>query len=235
MWQVKDLLRTETNINEQTRDKFAFLNSCQKNRRSKKQTDKFANEVNSTGSFLSDLSVTHSEDDLLDVPQAQPTKWRKHRPSYTADNGGSFIGAKRSRISVDGKRKSNRNNNCPSTFSLVIHCLFSDQNQDMIIGANDKIVASTRVSIPQGNGPITAESIIEAIPSNNCENRSPNKQSHKKESFTPTAPHHIEANFSEVVAPEMPFKSVAGSTGRQHKFASRTFLKSDSCQHCQKK
>lgn len=121
MWQVKDLLRTETNINEQTRDKFAFLNSCQKNRRSKKQTDKFANEVNSTGSFLSDLSVTHSEDDLLDAPKAQPNKWRKHRPSYTADNGGSFIGAKRSRISMDGKRRnSNRNHNRPLTFSLVM-------------------------------------------------------------------------------------------------------------------
>lgn len=103
----------------------------------------------------------------------------------------------------------------------------------MEIGANDKIVASTRVSIPQGNGPITAESIIEAIPSNNFENRSPNKQSHKKESFTPTAPHQTEVNFSKVVAPEMPYKS--GSAVRQHKFASRTFLKSDTCQHCQKK
>lgn len=104
----------------------------------------------------------------------------------------------------------------------------------MDIGANDKIVASTIVSIPQGNGPITAESIIEAIPSNNFENRSPSKQSHKKESFTPTAPHQTEANFSKVVA-EMPYKSNGGSAVRQHKFASRTFLKSDTCQHCQKK
>lgn len=105
----------------------------------------------------------------------------------------------------------------------------------MEIGANDKIVASTRVSIPQGNGPITAESIIEAIPSNNFENRSPIKQSYTKESFTPTAPHQAEANFSKVVAPEIPYKSVGVSSGRQHKFASRTFLKSDTCHHCQKK
>lgn len=103
----------------------------------------------------------------------------------------------------------------------------------MEIGANDKIVASTKVSIPQGNGPITAESIIEAIPSNNFEKRSPNKQSHKKESFTPTAPHQTEINFSK--APEMLYKNIGGSAGRQHKFASRTFLKSDTCQHCQKK
>lgn len=109
MLQVRDLLYTE-NINEQTRDKFAVLTAGQqKFRLSKKHAERYGNEVNSTGSFLSDLSVTQSEDDLLDVPAALPNRWRKHRPSGEADAGNSFIGTKRSRISTDGttKRQSN--------------------------------------------------------------------------------------------------------------------------------
>lgn len=43
--------------------------------------NKYGNEINSTGSFLSDLSVTQSEDDFLDL-SSKPFK--KHRPSLTA-------------------------------------------------------------------------------------------------------------------------------------------------------
>lgn len=108
MLQVHDVLRNEVDINEETRDKLAFLNTCQRTRRSKKHTaEKYGNDVNSTGSFLSDLSVTQSEDDLLDTTQ-HPQRWRKHRPSYSnvdAVPSTSFIGTKRSRISTDGKTK----------------------------------------------------------------------------------------------------------------------------------
>lgn len=110
MLRVQDLVRNEVEINEETRDKLAFLNSYQRTRRSKRHaTEKYGNDVNSTGSFLSDLSVTQSEDDLLD---SQQPRWRKHRPSYSAADpvaSTSFIGTKRSRISVDGKHKSSIN------------------------------------------------------------------------------------------------------------------------------
>lgn len=42
---------------------------------------------------------------------------------------------------------------------------FLDKNLE--IGNNDKIVARTKVTVPQDDGPILAESIIEAVPDNN--------------------------------------------------------------------
>lgn len=250
MLQVRDLLYTE-NINEQTRDKFAVLTSCQqKSRMSKKHAERFGNEVNSTGSFLSDLSVTQSEDDLLEVPSAATNKWRKHRPSYTADAGSSFIGTKRSRISTDGGQRHSTNAKRKFTiYSLECTAIkfvtHTENHQEMDIGPNDKIIASTRVSIPQGNGPITAESIIEAVP-NNCEpRRSPTKspppqqqQNHNsKMQFTPSAPVVHEVNYAKVV-PDFTSNYnayAANATGRLHKFIHRTFLKTDTCHHCQKK
>lgn len=45
--------------------------------------EKYGNEINSTGSFLSDLSVTQSEEDYLEVSKP----FKKHRPSLNALNG----------------------------------------------------------------------------------------------------------------------------------------------------
>lgn len=57
--------------------------------------DKYGNEINSTGSFLSDLSVTQSEEDFLE--QSKPFK--KHRPSTNAANT-SYADAKHARRSA---------------------------------------------------------------------------------------------------------------------------------------
>lgn len=138
---------------------------------------------------------------------------------------------------------------------------------------SDKIVALTRVSIPQGNGPITAESVIEAIPEQHDahhERPTPQKKrssSTLKRTFSPTAPtlHEVNDDVDDVPMPSMPshqkakapkppqqqqqlphpsaalYTSSAPRSGQvtpssgKHSFASRTFLKSETCVHCQKK
>ena len=111
------------------------------------------------------------------------------------------------------------------------------------MNSNDKIVASTRVSIPQGNGPITAESVIEAVPQSSCipeEESSPRHTGNdflstpsvfSKKEFTPTAPLN-EDNIARYVQANVKSNQI---TGRQHTFVQRTFLKTDICYHCSKK
>lgn len=145
----------------------------------------------------------------------------------------------------------------------------------MEIGINDKIVASTRVSIPQGNGPITAESVIEAIPDHQDGQQQQQRDTfatpHKKRSsttikrtFSPTAPtlHEVEDDDVPMMTPShqkakapkppqqlqpqphpsaalytssAPRSGTATPSSGKHSFSSRTFLKSDTCVHCQKK
>lgn len=145
---VRDLLRNERDIRDETRDKLAFLNSPRK-RRSALMSERRINEedeasdINSTGSLLSDMSVTKSEEDFLDC---RPSKqWRKHQPSLNASMNAS---GKRFRLSTERKRRSSAK-------------VFE-------IGPSDKIVAQTKLSLPKsGDGPIIAESIIQAKPSMN--------------------------------------------------------------------
>lgn len=79
--QVRDFLLTDRCINDETRNKFAFLNESGRKRKSKSIGGKYGNDINSTGSFLSDLSVTQSEEDFLDISKP----FKKHRPSQDAD------------------------------------------------------------------------------------------------------------------------------------------------------
>lgn len=109
MQQAHELLYSQPNINEETRTKFAFLGNddrYQQKRRSRRHSDAYGNEINSTGSILSELSVTQSEDDFLDEALLQPRTLRRHQPAV-GDANASFIGTKRTRSSMDGnKRKS---------------------------------------------------------------------------------------------------------------------------------
>lgn len=117
--------------------------------------------------------------------------------------------------------------------------LYSENHTEVDIGPHEKIVASTRVSIPQGNGPITAESVIEAVPKHNFDSRfTPIKSAQQQQHYnnvqnTPSASVMREVNYTKVV-PDLPYNYLA-ATGRLHKFVQRTFLKTDTCHHCQKK
>jgi len=160
---VRDLVRNERDLKDETKDKFAFLNYYPKKRKSfVGQMDEHYNDINSTGSFLSDLSLTQSEDDFLDVKSTK--NFKKHRPSLPKASG-TFVGGKKTRVSTEGginvgqKRKSLNNHN---------------NSKILDIGPNDKIVAHTKVTVPQdGEGQIFAESIIEAIPQQQQQHNNP--------------------------------------------------------------
>lgn len=99
MCTIREFLHNDENLKEETRNQLAFLNTCKRKRKSKLSTDKYGNDINSTGSFLHNLSLTRSENDFLDIDKP----FKAHRKSNL---GGSFVGAKRSRHSTDAKRKS---------------------------------------------------------------------------------------------------------------------------------
>lgn len=118
---------------------------------------------------------------------------------------------------------------------------------------SDKIVATTKVSIPQGDGPIQATSTIEAVPNQlypridvaeqpyeqvNRENAkksipdpmvTPQRRSMKmqEEYPMPSAPPLQEVTNNP--------KLLLNLQGRQHEFSSRTVLRSESCAYCLKK
>lgn len=121
---VQDLLLNDRDLRDETRSKIERLNYCPKKRKSAvndHHLEEFGNEINSTGSFLSNLSVTQSEDDFLDV--GRPSKgWKKHRPSYP-EHSGVYVGGKRSRKSSDGLRKSINNSKKPFKLDLQLQFL----------------------------------------------------------------------------------------------------------------
>ncbi|KAL5273669.1 RACGAP1 family protein [Megaselia abdita] len=231
---VADILQHERDIRNETKDKLAFLSTIpRKSRKSTRANEsKYgANDINSTGSFLSDLSITQSEEDFLDVKN-NSKKWKVHRPSMTR-NTASFVGAKRTRKSVDPPpvpRRSTR---------------FHENKAHEI---TDKICATTTVSFPKdGLGPIRAESTIQTIPQNEntvpgetfettyYDIASPQKKTRKPSTDTvihrtPTAP-----PLSEITNLKVPPTIIGPNIKRQHNFVSKTFLMSDVCIECQKK
>lgn len=102
---VCEYLRTDRDMNDEARNKYAYLDHMESNRKvsSKRKSHKFipesSEDLNNTGSFLSNLSVTQSEDDFLDVQDTvgdiRP-KMKKHRPS---ESSGPYTEAKSSRRS----------------------------------------------------------------------------------------------------------------------------------------
>lgn len=124
----------------------------------------------------------------------------------------------------------------------------------MEIGDNDKIVATTKVSIPQGDGPIEATSTIQAIPLQFEQNVL--RKSDKKPEYRP----NIEVIDSEMLnrdSPKRPSmklkeeipmpsaptlhdihsntKMTLNTQGRTHAFTSKTFVRRDTCAHCLKR
>lgn len=91
-------MHTDRELKTEVRDTLASLNISSHKRRSRSNRytdDRNCNEINSTGSFLSDLSVTQfDEDDFLEMTRP----FKKHCPS-TASNI-SYIESKQKRRSA---------------------------------------------------------------------------------------------------------------------------------------
>lgn len=261
---VADLLQHERNLKDETKDKLAFLNTLPRKRKSLNPhlEEKYGNDINSTGSFLSDLSITQSEDDFLDVHHSK--NWQKHRPSLPK-NQVPCVGGKRSRLSggtgsqmpignhstppAPPRRRSNRRSGLAT----------QQQSIDIAPGA-ERICATTKVTIPQdGNGPIRTESTIESLPIVSANQQDVNMEELEPaverigDAATISTPRRCSA-YKEASAPPLTpainktakaasflggspsvQASVRPNMMRQHNFATKTFIRADTCNQCQKK
>ncbi|XP_067633543.1 rac GTPase-activating protein 1 [Eurosta solidaginis] len=244
---VADLVQKDATMNNETRDKLAFLKTLPRKRKSMNRIgEKYGNDINSTGSFLSDLSITQSEDDFLDVRPS--TGWQKHRPSLPK-NSIPCVGGKRSRVSGAGMpttpstatRRSTRRS------GTGVH-----QHTMDVAPGSDRICATTKVTIPQdGNGAIRAESTIESMPAvpitatsaldKECGSpqeagcSTPTRTPYKGATAPPVTPMTAIKCRPGVNLCSPQVSGLRGQLMRQHNFASRTFIRTDTCAHCQKK
>lgn len=240
---VADLLQHENNLKNETRDKLAFLNTLPRKRKSLNRhlEEKYGNDINSTGSFLSDLSITQSEDDFLDVRPSR--SWHRHRPSVT--NNQLPSNSKKSRLSngqpstplgapPTGRRSIRRSN-----------VGIQQYTQDANLGS-ERICATTKVTIPQdGNGVIRAESTIETVPvivhqedvpeDLQCLGDGPSSTPRKSPFRQATAPSRTPAGMNMDSPMAQQHLKSAGTLKRPHNFASKTFIRAELCIQCQKK
>lgn len=226
-----EVVLNEGCINDDIRRKITFLQSKNRKRKSansKYVDEKYANEIDNTGSFLSTLSVTQSEDDFLDEHSIggpyTNKQWKKHRPSGNYGHNSSFIDDKKKSRPSEGKSEQRR---------------VLGENNAIEIGGADKIRATTKVSIPR-EGPIQASSIIEAIPQRPiCKE---DKVSETVEVSPPTSPKRMSMRGMTHITPSAPplhelpnSKLLLNLQGRQHQFNSKTFLSPATCAYCLKK
>ncbi|XP_005187443.1 rac GTPase-activating protein 1-like isoform X1 [Musca domestica] len=233
---VADLLQHENNLKNETRDKLGFLHTLPRKRKSVNRNleEKYGNEINSTGSFLSDLSITQSEDDFLDDRPSRT--WHKNR--HSAANNGAAFGNKRTRLCDD-------NANTPPVLQQPVRRSTrrskSNNNQQHhlvdVVNGSERICATTKVSIPQdGSGAIRAESTIETVPVIVHKEDSPVEEI---QSSTPCRSPLKQHNFHGVVnSADSPMAQNIKSTGtlkRSHNFVSKTFIRGETCVHCSRK
>ncbi|KAF2896541.1 hypothetical protein ILUMI_09632 [Ignelater luminosus] len=154
-------------------------------------------EANTTGSLLSDLSYSRSEDDL-DMSTAQCKTWKKHRPSMEPSDEPAVK-----------KRRSGG--------TKVVE-----------INPADTVRATTTLTVAK-DGPITATSVIEAIPPEpSAPSHSSLKQAFKD--IRPTAPpEHL------LYQPSSPRTISYSSHQRQHVFQTRTTVIPENCSFCEKR
>lgn len=107
---LRTLLLNDHTMRDETRKHLQVLSAYTKKRKSNHQyvDEDVCNDINSTGSFLSDLSLTQSGDDILDPkPTVGNQKWKKHRPSLN-NSGFLNVSAKKSRVSTEKRRSTRR-------------------------------------------------------------------------------------------------------------------------------
>lgn len=229
MTAVFDLLKNDREIKDETRNKFEMLNNFQKKRKSAhllRVEEQICNEINSTGSFLSDLSLTQSEDDFLDAHSKPNKSWKKHRVSHNTGVNQQIMNKRKSR---EARRS--------STHKMIE------------IQGNEKIIAHAKVTVPQGNGPILAESVVEAVPRQEVENvpvsvtthysqKTPRKSPFKANVMkTPSAPPLSEVYTNSNGHNNYQTPTVNRTTGkeRRHDYSNKTVFKSELCTYCEKK
>ncbi|XP_055301082.1 rac GTPase-activating protein 1-like [Sitodiplosis mosellana] len=234
---VCDFLHTDRELNNEVRDTLASLNISSHKRRSRSNRyteDRHCNDINSTTSFLSDLSVTQFDDDFHEMTRP----FKKHCPSTIASNI-SCVESKQKR------RSARRSMDMRKNTSLIE------------LDGPEQVIANAKITIPQDDGPILATSIIETVPNSalydkfrRIDSELPQEEVKENielsESATTTATltsNKRSLDLQDVSpAPSAPLQEIINNPKfmlnlpvRQHEFNSRTILRSESCVYCLKK
>ncbi|XP_026482451.1 LOW QUALITY PROTEIN: rac GTPase-activating protein 1-like [Ctenocephalides felis] len=213
---VREIFGDETQnitLNNDTMNKLAFLYNRNKPRppmhgRLDRITE---DEMNYTETLLSGQSLSRSEDDL-DVSHGNSYSFRKHKISTVED---PTLSKRRSRRSMDMNRSS----------AKVVE-----------LNPNDRVVATTTLTLPKdGHGPITAKSVIEAVPDENSPEENIKKSPRKKsaspaKAYAPSAP-LIENGFKRDISPSTINRNIM----RYHNFIPKSTMKSENCIVCNKR
>lgn len=234
---LRQCLMKDNTIKNETRKYFEEeLGTMTKKRKSMHRhvEEEEFHDIDSTGSILSDLSLTQSNDEILDDKpnNAMNQKWKKHRPSINNNSGFLNASARKTRSSAD-KRKSTRMS---------------------VLEYGDKIVTQTKLTIPANKyAPIYAEATIQPTtsrvldtPTTSSEDmrqifQTPqNKQKANDyktpmKYMTPSAPSLDDLENDNLYATVKKKPSSAIISTRAHNFSSKTFLKPESCGSCSKK
>ncbi|KAG8228005.1 hypothetical protein J437_LFUL007978, partial [Ladona fulva] len=220
---IRDLLMPQQNkLNDETKEKLAFLNSTLRGGKSSmghhdEDRLKTITELDTTGSILSDLSFSRSEDDL-DTSYLRSGKRWKARPSLDDDSRS----AKRRRSSHS-----------------------SGSRRKVEVKTGEHVIATTTVRVSR-EGPITATSKIEAeqgkmkappppIPKRKPEpSAPPMSDSSTSEDWVTNGQ---QACLAGGLAPDIgiAFDAVKKINSRQHVFAEKTVIKSENCGPCGKR
>lgn len=258
---LRTLLINDNTMKDETRKHLQVLSTFAKKRKSTHQIEEEdITEINSTGSFLSDLSLTQSGDDILDAKPNFSQKWKKHRPSFNNSNLVTLSG-KKTRLSTGNRRSARRKLIIYVQELFLIICKFPLVSL-MDFGPSDKIVTQTKLTIPADrHAPIIAEASIEPISNPTSSSEDDRQQYHaanitpqnkkfapqeplktpmsnfksQQKFYTPSAPSlkDIENLHEELYSTVK--KKTATISGRPHVFSSKTFLKPESCGYCSKK
>uniref|UniRef100_A0A182QIL0 Rac GTPase-activating protein 1 n=1 Tax=Anopheles farauti TaxID=69004 RepID=A0A182QIL0_9DIPT len=216
MMAVCEIVRNEQTLRDETREQLAVF-ATEQRRKSRHGHGADGgemtgggvdNDINSTGSFLVDLSLTQSEDDFLEPLKLQTKRksWKKHRPSY--NNNNSF------KLPPEPPKRTVEIN---STASAV---------EPRMEG---EIVAHAKVTVPTGpdGGPIMAESTFRTM----APQRLPATVSSSCASSNSTAATVVNAP----TAPEPRQELKKTTIQRPHELVGKTFIGSDTCNQCQER
>ncbi|XP_049777491.1 rac GTPase-activating protein 1 [Schistocerca cancellata] len=236
---VREVVFIENRINDETKERLAFLNNTASRSRvsigrqdgnilEAQRLSAIKEDCDTTGSLLSDLSYSRSEDDL-DVDVVRTIRsWRKHRPSITVDEVEDHVPKRR--------RKSNR----------------AIEIDGVEAGPDEHLVATTTFKMAR-DGPISATSRIEAVPSSETKSSlsTPVVPPLKNViASAPPKPTDLSSDTDDSMTPKtsrkqsiQPSPHVGGFNfgadkiinNRPHAFCSKTIIRPEMCEPCSKK
>ncbi|XP_041778152.1 rac GTPase-activating protein 1 [Anopheles merus] len=225
MMAVCEIVRNEQTLRDETREQLAvFATEPRRRSRHAGHDDRemtvggggggggVDNDINSTGSFLVDLSLTQSEDDFLEPLklQAKRKSWKKHRPSY--NNNASF--------------------KMPQEPTKRVMEISTTANT-MEPRTEGEIIAHAKVTVPTGpdGGPIQAESTFRTM----APQRQPAVVTSCASSNSTAATVVNVPTAATPTAPEKHHEPMRTVIQRQHDLVSRTLISSVTCNQCQQR